>query len=165
MPHNILITGASGYLGGTLLARWQSASLPPYGTLYALVRTEEQAQAVKQYEAVPLVLDLQDHDKLTKTIIEKGITVIFFLIDAFSEQHQKLMIKALGEVKAKSGQEVHFLHTSGAKIFSSHTGFNTSEALLDTDPKVYDIQKNANPPYKLLIQVFDCPSAYRSYRT
>lgn len=155
MPHNILITGASGYLGGTLLARWQDAGLPPYGTLYALVRTNEQAEAVKQYGAKPLALDLQDHEKLTQSIIEKEITVIFFLIDAFNDAHQKPMIKALGEVKAKSNQEVHFLHTSGAKIFSSLTGFNTSEALLDTDPKLYDIQKDASPPYKMLIQVLD----------
>jgi thioester reductase-like protein len=37
--HNILLTGASGYLGGSLLAHWASASLPAHGTLYALVRT------------------------------------------------------------------------------------------------------------------------------
>lgn len=162
MPHNILITGASGYLGGTLLAQWQSAGLPSYGILYALVRTDEQAQAVKKYGAEPLVLDLRDHDKLSEAIIEKAITVIFFLIDAFNDEHQKPMIKALGDVKAKTGQQVHFLHTSGAKIFSSHTGFDTSESLLDTDPKLYDIQKAANPPYKLLVQVIGYPSRYRS---
>lgn len=47
MSHNILITGASGYLGGTILARWERAKLPPYQTLYALVRTKEQGEAVK----------------------------------------------------------------------------------------------------------------------
>lgn len=48
MPNNILITGGSGYLGGTLLHRLKLAELPTYNTLYALVRTESQAQAVKQ---------------------------------------------------------------------------------------------------------------------
>jgi thioester reductase-like protein len=39
MSHNILLTGGSGYLGGTLLARWNEAQLPSYGKLFALVRS------------------------------------------------------------------------------------------------------------------------------
>ncbi|KAF5554253.1 elongation factor 2 [Fusarium mexicanum] len=52
---NILITGASGYLGGTLLARWQSAQISGYEKLYALIRKPEQAETVKKlYGAEPV---------------------------------------------------------------------------------------------------------------
>lgn len=47
MPPNILITGGSGYLGGTILARWKEAGLSGYGKLYSLVRTDAQAQATQ----------------------------------------------------------------------------------------------------------------------
>ncbi|KAF5231752.1 hypothetical protein FANTH_13274 [Fusarium anthophilum] len=70
---NILITGASGYLGGTLLARWQSAQILGYEKLYALIRTKQ---------------------------------------------------------------------------FSSLSGLPNKRPLLDTDPELYELQKNANPPMK-----------------
>jgi NAD dependent epimerase/dehydratase family len=153
MSHNILITGASGYLGGSLLARWKDANLPPYGKLYALVRSEEQAQAVKQYAAEPFLCDLNDHDKLHQSIISNEISIIFFLVDATSDKHQPTMIRALHEVKTKTGKDVHFLHTGGAKHFSSHGGLPTEKPLLDTDPDVYNILKNSVSPHPYFAQV------------
>ncbi|KAK9481598.1 hypothetical protein V1527DRAFT_115328 [Lipomyces starkeyi] len=172
MSHNILITGGSGYLGGTLLARWESANLPPYGKLYALVRSDQQAEAVKQYDAEPLLCNLHDHEKLSKSIIDNEISIIFFLVDSYSDQHQPPMIQALGEVKAKTGKEVHFVHTAGAKHFSCHAGLSTDEPLLDTDPELYDILKTAVSPHdyftqtiKTNITVIDTSEKYnvRSY--
>ncbi|KAL4733056.1 hypothetical protein BDV11DRAFT_176055 [Aspergillus similis] len=149
--HNILLTGVSGYLGGTLLAHLHTqANLSPYKSLYALVRSEQQACAVKEFGAEPLTLNLNDPSSITKTLIEKEISVVFFLIDAFNVHVQKTMIEALGRVKQNTGRDVHFLHTTGAKAFSSHVGIDSALApggeLLDTDPRLYEIQQTTNAP-------------------
>ncbi|KAL4930474.1 uncharacterized protein BDV17DRAFT_258730 [Aspergillus undulatus] len=144
--HNILLTGASGYLGGTLLSQLQEAALPHYNQLYALVRSSTQATAVKEYGAEPLILDLSDLDALKKSIIENEISVIFFLIDAFNSHTQKALIEALGTVKERTGRETHFLHTTGAKAFSSHVGMDAASEISDTDPNMYSIQKSTNAP-------------------
>ncbi|KAL4960536.1 uncharacterized protein BDV14DRAFT_182465 [Aspergillus stella-maris] len=146
MSHNILITGASGYLGGSLFAQLNDATLPFHNNLYALVRSESQAEAVRQYGAEPLILDLKNPEEVKRGIIEKEITVIFFLIDAFECHTQKVMIDALAQVKRDTGKNVHFLHTTGAKAFSSHVGMTTTTAITDSDANLYDIQKTTIAP-------------------
>lgn len=111
MSHRILITGASGYLGGTLLARWNTVTLPKYDKLFALVRTDDQARSVKQlYGADPLQFDIKNGAAVRDTIVSNKITIVFFLIDATSAESQVLFIKALAEVKKVTGIDVHFLH-------------------------------------------------------
>ncbi|KAK8119760.1 uncharacterized protein PG998_004386 [Apiospora kogelbergensis] len=151
MPHNILITGGSGYLGGTLLARWAAADLPPHGKLYALVRTEQQADAVRaRYGALPLTFDPYDEAAVRRGVVDNEITVIYHLIDAFKSDSQLYMIRALAEVKKATGQTVHFLHTSGAKIFSSHAGAPHDRDLRDDDPDLYQIQKEQKAPLTVM---------------
>ena len=155
MSHSILITGASGYLGGSLLAQLSHADLPPHKKLYALVRSEEQADSIRNYGAEPLILNLGDEEHVIKSITDARISIIFFLVDAIRSEFQIPMIKALAEVKKQTGQEVHFLHTTGAKIFSQHAGLPTDRRISDSDSKLYDLQKNAKPPHKIMEQV--CP--------
>ncbi|KAF5575640.1 nad dependent epimerase dehydratase family [Fusarium pseudocircinatum] len=146
---NILITGASGYLGGTLLARWQSAQISGYGKLYALIRKPEQAEAVtKLYGAEPVLVSLEDEDAVQELIISKRINLVFFLIDAYSLQSQISFIKALSVLKAQTGMDTHFIYTSGTKQFSSLSGLPNKRPLMDTDPELYELQKNAKPPMK-----------------
>lgn len=120
MSHNILITGVSGYLGGTLLARLSSADLPPFQKVYAAVRTDEQAAQVRAQNdgtkgllVEPLQFDLYDAAAVREHVVGRAISVVFHLIDALNGTSQVAFIKALAEVKDKTGQEVHFLHVSG----------------------------------------------------
>jgi hypothetical protein len=164
--HRILVTGASGYLGGTLLARWSTVELPPFDKLFALVRSEEHANAVKQYGAEPLTFDAQDESAVREAVLSNKISIVFFLIDAVHVASQTYFIKALAEVKQLSGLEIHFIHvgqlrlgrfqsrdqfsdkspkTSGAKLFSSHAGAPIDEPFQDTEPDLYEIQKSQVP--------------------
>ncbi|KAH7414241.1 hypothetical protein DE146DRAFT_762950 [Phaeosphaeria sp. MPI-PUGE-AT-0046c] len=152
MSHSILLTGASGYLGGSLLAQLSRTELPPHNDLYALVRSDQQAEQVKQYGAKPLTLDFANEDATIKEIVDANISIIYFLIDALKCETQILLIRALWEVKKKTGQEVHFLHTSGAKIFSEHAGVPTDRIIYDTEPKLFDMQKALQAPHALMIQ-------------
>ncbi|KAG7434804.1 putative transcriptional regulatory protein [Fusarium oxysporum f. sp. raphani] len=155
MPHNILLTGASGYLGGDLLAELASTDLPEYGRLFALIRSSEQADAVKQLGAEPLTLDVYNEDAVREAVLSHEITVVFFLINAVSSASQKLFIKALGELKKKTGSDVHFLHTTGAKMFSSHSGAPTDRKLSDNDPELFAVQKAQRAPLMRFQEALD----------
>lgn len=141
------------YLGGSLLAQLRNTALPGNETIYALVRSQEQAEAVKEYDVLPFTLDLQDEKSVTKNIVDAQIFVVYFLVDAVNCDMQIPLIKALGEVKRQTGREVHFLHTSGAKMFSEHAGMPTDRRLVDTDPALYDLQKSSESPHEFFTKV------------
>jgi nucleoside-diphosphate-sugar epimerase len=141
MSHNVLITGGSGYLGGSLLAQLKYANLPPYSHLYALVRTDAQAEAVRQYNAEPLTLDFTNLSSITAAVITKKITVVYHLYDPRDITTTAPFIEALGKVKSQTGQEVHFVFTTGAKLFSEHAGAPIDRSILDSDPELYSIHE------------------------
>jgi nucleoside-diphosphate-sugar epimerase len=143
MSHNILLTGGSGYLGGTLLARWNEAQLPSYGKLFALVRSSEQVSAVKQYNATPLTIDASDPESIKETIINEKITIVLHLHDVMDTTFSTHSIAGLGEVKKLTGLQTHFLFTTGAKVFSEFVGMPTEQPLPDTHPDLYALQKHA----------------------
>jgi len=65
---------------------------------------------VKQYGVQPLLFDAYNEKAVQHNIAENEISVVFHLIDAGKADSQKHFIKALAELKNKTGLDVHFLH-------------------------------------------------------
>lgn len=161
MARNILITGGTGYIGGSLFAELKNTSdIPAHGTIYALVRNDEQADKVrKYYDATPLILEVDDQAAITNTLLEKQISVVFFMINAFNANAQLKFIQALAAVKKRHGLGTHFLHTTGAKLFSNFVGHPTNRVLSDAEDGLFEIQKGAKskfPPMETVSPREDC---------
>jgi len=110
MAPNILLTGVSGYLGGTLLNEWKTSGPKDYGTITALVRNDAQSKEVAKYGAEPLIVSLTDEDAIVKALVDRGITIVFYLIGSYWLESQLYFIQGLAEVKRKTGLDVHFLY-------------------------------------------------------
>ncbi|OJJ03402.1 hypothetical protein ASPVEDRAFT_890140 [Aspergillus versicolor CBS 583.65] len=141
MAHNVLITGVSGYLGGTLLTRLSPLQLTGVNKTFALVWTETQADACKGYGIEPLQFDAYNQAAIHEAIVRNKITIVYFLIDCNKFENQEFFIQALAECKKITGQETHFIFTTGTKQFGSYCGAPTDRPLRDTEPALYDIQK------------------------
>lgn len=141
---SVLITGGSGYLGGSLLAylHQNKTALPPGTTLYSLVRNQDQAYKTKEHYGVEsITIDLDDEASILKALEEKDITVVAFLIDACRSEVQIRIIKALAKIHEKTGKLTHLIQTAGAKGFSSHANFPLEPPVADDDERMFDIHR------------------------
>ncbi|KAJ7118723.1 hypothetical protein C8R44DRAFT_789091 [Mycena epipterygia] len=148
----ILLTGASGYIGGVLLNKIKS-DLPGI-KVYTLVRTADQAEKVESLGAHPVQFDLKnDQGEIMKAVVDNGVTILIHTADALDFGPAQKFIEALAEVKKQTGQEVHFIHTSGAKVFSSHAGVQLAPGSVMSDTQdVYTVQKTSKSPHALMDQ-------------
>ncbi|KAJ3711978.1 hypothetical protein C8R42DRAFT_728293 [Lentinula raphanica] len=140
-PTSVLLTGASGYIGGSLLVYLlhkfdlKSQNIK----LFTLVRKPEQVQEVVELgeNVVPLLGDVQDAEEMKRLVVENSVSVVIETVDARHFPVAKHFIEALCTVKERLGVPVHFVHTSGAKMFSSHVGVDQTSFLND-DGDVYN---------------------------
>lgn len=101
---NVFITGAAGYIGGSVAARLLKEGY----TVRGLVRTQEQAERVKQLGIDPVIGTLEDKDILTREAKQADA-----VINAASSDHLASVETMLN---ALEGSGKAFVHTSGSSV-------------------------------------------------
>ncbi|KAK3935082.1 hypothetical protein QBC46DRAFT_398396 [Diplogelasinospora grovesii] len=113
-PTKLLVTGATGYMGGSFLAQILASSNPAIKALEisALIRKQEQADLLTAKGVKPILFrSLDDVEDLRKHASEHD----FVLNGAvgFHTASAKALIEGLGERRKATGQDVYYIQNSG----------------------------------------------------
>ncbi|KAL4860572.1 hypothetical protein BDV12DRAFT_204901 [Aspergillus spectabilis] len=150
MSSKILVTGAAGYIGGSLIADFLSTSETGSDSttstiskvqLVAAVRSREQAVALSKLDIPVPQLDLADEEAVTAAILDHNIHTIIHTTSAIDPTAALCLINALGKQRRASAREVFFIHTSGLSSFYPSTGWphgqsRDTDAVFETEKKL-----------------------------
>ncbi|KAF4612842.1 hypothetical protein G7Y89_g15531 [Cudoniella acicularis] len=138
MGSNILITGAAGYLGGSLVADFLASNSTQFRkeNITAAVRSEEQAKTLSKLGINVLQLDLTDEKVVVESLL---LSIVIHCASSLDERLALHLITALGKQREVRGEETYFIHTSGLSAFYESTGWPPGETK-DTGP-VFDLEK------------------------
>ncbi|KAF7319786.1 hypothetical protein MKEN_00761100 [Mycena kentingensis (nom. inval.)] len=131
-PYTLLLTGATGFIGGTALAAIRERDDFKAGRVKVtcLVRGEDRAKLIRERLGVDVIVaDLADVDVVRKAASESD--VILHTANADHPASAKAMLEGLKERFEKTGKKSIFIHSSG-------TGALTDNAKGQfADPKIY----------------------------
>ncbi|SPO01202.1 related to NAD dependent epimerase/dehydratase family protein [Cephalotrichum gorgonifer] len=140
----ILITGATGYIGGSVLSTLLRSSSPHIqGSKFsALVRKQEQADILKQHGVEGIVFSGLDDTEFVRKVASDHDVVIH----TASSQHTaaaEAIILGLADRQKQTGKETDLIHTSGTSSIGDHPISKTyleSRILSDKDD-IYEYQR------------------------
>ncbi|KAJ4142706.1 hypothetical protein NW754_010149 [Fusarium falciforme] len=110
----ILVTGATGYVGGSVLTTLlkSGVALVQSSAVTALVRKKDQADILaSQGIKTSIFRDLDDSEHLRRVATEHD--VVIHTASGFHLGSALALIEGLSQRKAKKGGNVHYIHTSG----------------------------------------------------
>ncbi|KAF2447201.1 NAD(P)-binding protein [Karstenula rhodostoma CBS 690.94] len=137
---NILVTGAAGYIGGSILADFLSRpDLIATAKLHAVVRSEEQAQALSKLSLNVLSFKLEDEAAVAAAVEQNKIDIVIHAANSSDDLLVTNLIQALGRRRTTSGKRVYFIHSSVTTLFSEEAGWPYG-MLKDTD-SIYEREK------------------------
>ncbi|KAI0149688.1 NAD(P)-binding protein [Hypoxylon sp. NC0597] len=147
MGRNILITGAAGYIGGSLLAEFLSRTSDPIksANISAAVRTEEQVRSLSKLGVNIIQVDLSDETAVNEAVLRNEIDIIVHTASSMNSRLASNLIKALGQRRKASGEETFFVHSSITTVFAEEGGWPYGE-VRDTDP-IFEKEKEIGGPH------------------
>ncbi|ORX75243.1 NAD(P)-binding protein [Basidiobolus meristosporus CBS 931.73] len=110
-PTKVFITGATGYIGGTVLTDLLKS--PEKYTISALVRKKEQGEKLEELGVTPIYGSLQDLDVLFEA--SKAADAVINTANADDLPSIQAIVKGL---KAKNNKKAVLVHTSGTGVLT-----------------------------------------------
>ncbi|KAG4412740.1 hypothetical protein IFR04_014137 [Cadophora malorum] len=141
MAHKILITGAAGFIGGSILADFLASSNPllKKDNISAAVRSQEQADALSKLGINVIRLDLGDEEAVVAAILGNDISVVIHTASCIDARLVLPLITGLGQQRELNGKKTAFIHIAGTSSFYKSTGW-PHEEFNDTDP-IFETEK------------------------
>lgn len=118
MKRKIFITGASGYIGGSVLTALLRT--PNKYEISALIRKKEQGKILEKIGVIPIYGDLNDSKILYEQANNSDI-----VINVASSDHLPSVKSMVDGLKDKKNKESIFIHTSGTGVLTYKTVTNT----------------------------------------
>jgi len=154
----VLLTGATGYIGGSVLTQLLASDAPALKDvpISCLVRREEQADLLSSTygsRVNPILFkDLDDSETIIKVASEHDIAINTTL--GFHPESARSIVLGLEKRKAATGKDVFMLHTSGTSnladqpISKAYVEKDTERVFSDSgDIYSYEHARNATTPY------------------
>ncbi|KAK1999475.1 NAD dependent epimerase/dehydratase [Colletotrichum falcatum] len=141
MGQKLLYTGATGFVGGSVLSQLLNSSHPQIRSLdiTALVRKQEQANLLKQKGIEAVVYEgLDDSDFLKKTASEYDYVI--HTPTGFHTGSAVALIEGLAQRKLLTGKDVHFIHTSGTSNIAERASSKEVHEWSDLE-KVFEFEE------------------------
>ncbi|KAH7155968.1 NAD dependent epimerase/dehydratase family protein [Dactylonectria macrodidyma] len=117
---SLLITGVSGYCGGTILsAIMKTKTLAGEMDISSLVRTEEQRAAIANLGIQTILFDDWEQNIRLETIAE-GFDIVLHAGAGWHPGAARALITGQGRRRSETGREVHYFHLSGTTSLSDY---------------------------------------------
>jgi uncharacterized protein YbjT (DUF2867 family) len=115
-PLRILFTGATGYIGGSVLGRLLGHPNRNIFEIVSFMRDTEKAQKLEAQFGVRTVIGaLSDHQKLENAAATSDI--VFHMANADDVPAVQAILRGLKRKHADTGKASHFIHTASVLIW------------------------------------------------
>ncbi|CAJ2501453.1 Uu.00g043060.m01.CDS01 [Anthostomella pinea] len=149
MSTNILMTGAAGYIGGSIVADFLAlnSDVIKAANISATVRTDEQARSLSSLGINVLQVDLTDQTAVAEAVQANKIHMIIHTASSIDSRIVLHLITALGRRREANGEKPCFIHTSGLSAFDEATGWKFGD-VKDTD-SIISLERQVADSYLL----------------